>query len=391
MPQGQAQGRANFVLLSLLLLAMLAWWSLPSVSLAPNRIVPGTNYHAWAVAGWSLAIAWALPLAMGAWLCRNFSPRHARAVLALVTISLIGLPLWMTLASRQLVDPDLPQARLGIGASLWVLLFVLLLAMVELRSYLKLAAWQVWLCVLSPVVVGAICIPLGLDSLALWQEYLGRREGLYKAVVEHLLLVSATVVLSLSLGIAIALAIRAVPRLQSSAFAVLNFFQTVPSLALFGLLLGPLAWLAHHYTWLANLGVSGIGWAPALIALVIYSLLPMVRNTFVALEGVDESVIDAARGMGMSRIQIFAQVRVPLALPVMLEGVRITTVQAIGLAAVAALIGAGGLGRFIFQGLGQAAMDMVLLGALPILLMAVAADALLAALSRWVRRAEDAS
>ena len=391
MTQGQAQGRANFVLLSLLLVAMLAWWSLPSVSLAPNRIVPGTNHHAWAVAGWPMAIVWALPLAVGAWLCRHFSPRHARAVLVLVTISLIGLPLWLTLASWQLVDPDLPQARLGIGASLWVLLFVLLLAMVELRSYLKLAAWQVWLCVLSPVVVGAICIPLGLDALALWQEYLGRRDGLHKAVVEHLLLVSTTVLLSLSLGIAIAMAIRAVPRLQSSAFAVLNFFQTVPSLALFGLLLGPLAWLSHRYTWLADLGVSGIGWAPALIAKVIYSLLPMVRNTFVALEGVDESVIDAARGMGMSRIQIFTQVRVPLALPVMLEGVRITTVQAIGLAAVAALIGAGGLGRFIFQGLGQAAMDMVLLGALPILLMAVAADALLAALSRWVRRAEDAS
>ncbi|MDR9441029.1 MAG: ABC transporter permease, partial [Halomonas sp.] len=172
---------------------------------------------------------------------------------------------------------------------------------------------------------------------------------------------------------------------QKAGFGVLNFLQTIPSIALFGLLLAPLAWLSANVDWLAALGVSGIGWAPALLALVGYSLLPMVRNTFVALEAVEPAVIDAARGMGMSRGQVFRQVRLPLALPLILEGIRITTIQAIGLTAVAALIGAGGLGTFIFQGLGQAAMDLVLLGALPILVLALFVDALLGALTEILR------
>ena len=107
----------------------------------------------------------------------------------------------------------------------------------------------------------------------------------------------------------------------------------------------------------------------------------MVRNTFVALTEVPESLADAARGMGMNEHQVFYQLKLPLALPVMIEGVRITTIQAIGLTAVAALIGAGGFGGFIFQGLGQAAMDLVLLGALPTIALALLADALLTMLA----------
>jgi osmoprotectant transport system permease protein len=187
------------------------------------------------------------------------------------------------------------------------------------------------------------------------------------------------------MGLLLAILMRRYDRLQKSAFAVLNFLQTIPSLALFGLLLAPLAWLSANVPFLDQLGVSGIGTTPALIALIAYSLLPMVRNTYIALEQVRPDTLEAAKGMGMRSGQRFWQVRLPLALPVLLEGVRITTVQAIGLTAVAALIGAGGLGTFIFQGLGQAAMDMVLLGALPILLLALVVDAGLGALAEGLR------
>ena len=230
-----------------------------------------------------------------------------------------------------------------------------------------------------------------LAPLALWQEYRVRSEAFGTAVLYHLLLVGGAVGASLVLGTAIALAMRRSRRLERAGFTLLNLVQTIPSLALFGLLLAPLAWLAANVGWLHALGVRGIGWAPAFLALLGYSLLPMVRNTFVALSGVEAGVLEAARGMGMSRAQVFWQVRLPLALPVVLEGIRITTVQAIGLAAVAALVGAGGLGTFIFQGLGQAAMDLVLLGALPILAMALAADALLGALSRRLSPQENRS
>jgi osmoprotectant transport system permease protein len=137
---------------------------------------------------------------------------------------------------------------------------------------------------------------------------------------------------------------------------------------------------------LGELGVSGIGAAPAIIALTLYCLLPIVRNTAEGLAQVPRPVIDAARGMGMTDRQIFWSVEAPLALPVILSGLRVTLVQAIGLAAVAALIGAGGLGAIMFRGLFANALDLVLLGAIPIIALAVLTDAslklLIATLSR---------
>ena len=129
--------------------------------------------------------------------------------------------------------------------------------------------------------------------------------------------------------------------------------------------------------------------APAIVALVLYALLPVVRNTVAGLAGVDPAVIEAARGMGLTSGQIFRQVELPLALPVLLAGLRIVIVQAIGLAVVAALIGAGGLGSFVFEGLGQYAVDLVLLGALPAILLALAADFVLQTLAAILRRARD--
>ena len=164
------------------------------------------------------------------------------------------------------------------------------------------------------------------------------------------------------------------PGLQGPVFAVLNILQTIPSIALFGLLIVPLSALVAAVPRLAAYGIGGIGVTPAIIALVLYALLPVVRNTSVGLTGVDSAAIEAGRGMGMSPGQIFREIELPLALPVLLAGLRIVTVQAIGLAVVAALIGAGGLGTFVFEGLGQYAVDLVLLGALPAILLALAAD-----------------
>jgi osmoprotectant transport system permease protein len=167
------------------------------------------------------------------------------------------------------------------------------------------------------------------------------------------------------------------PGWQGPVFAVLNLLQTIPSIALFGLLIVPLSAVASAFPSFAALGIGGIGVAPALIALVLYALLPVVRSTVAGLSGVDRGVVDAARGMGMRQRQRFWQVELPLSAPVLLAGLRIVTVQAIGLAVVAALIGAGGLGSFVFQGLGQYAADLVLLGALPAIALALAADFLL--------------
>ncbi|MDR5865887.1 ABC transporter permease [Halomonas koreensis] len=377
--------RPNVVLVTLMAATLVAWLGLDAVSVAPNRIVPGRGHAAGEIAGAAGLVASLLPMLAVIGLAWRPSPGRRRLALGLVVAMLAALPAWLALAAARLVDPALPQARLGIGAGVWVSLFLLLLALIELRTRLALSRPLGWALLLVPAASLALCLRLGLAPLALRREYAGRSEQFLAAIGEHLLLVGGAVGLSLLVGVALALAMRRWPRARELGFAVLNFLQTIPSLALFGLLLAPLAWLAAEVEWLAALGVSGIGWAPALLALVGYSLLPMVRNTYVALDEVDPGVVDAARGMGMSPGQVFRQVRLPLALPVILEGIRITTVQAIGLTAVAALIGAGGLGTFVFQGLGQAAMDLVLLGALPILVMALAADALLGALTDLLR------
>lgn len=377
--------RHNRVLPALMLAALAAWLGGDPVSVAANRIVPGEGVATLDAIGWGGMLAGTLAMLTVAVLGFRPSPRKYRIALIVTVVLLMALPVVLALAAARLADSAMPQARLGIGTGLWVVLFLALLAMIELRSRLGVSRLVGWALMLPMLLSWWLCLSRWLEPLALLQEFRGRSDQFVSAVLYHLALVRSAVGTSLVLGVALALAMRRFPALQRAGFGVLNFLQTIPSLALFGLLLAPLAWLAANVEWLSAIGVRGIGWAPALIALVGYSLLPMVRNTFVALSEVDPGVIESARGMGMSRGQVFLQVRLPLALPVMLEGVRITTVQAIGLTAVAALIGAGGLGGFIFQGLGQAAMDLVLLGALPILGMALVADALLGALSERLR------
>ena len=152
---------------------------------------------------------------------------------------------------------------------------------------------------------------------------------------------------------------------------MLGVIQTVPSIALFALLIGPLALLGAA---LPGLAISGIGIVPAVLALTLYALLPVVRSTVAGLGQVPAPVVDAATGMGLTKAQIFWQVQVPIALPLLLSGLRVCTVQTIGMAVVAALIGAGGFGAIVFQGLASSAIDLVLLGVVPVVGLAVLAD-----------------
>jgi osmoprotectant transport system permease protein len=215
------------------------------------------------------------------------------------------------------------------------------------------------------------------DALSLAREYASRRETFAAALLRHVELVVAAIVPALIIGVPLGLLALRRKRFEVPLFAVLNLLQTVPSIALFGLLIAPLSSLAGAFPVLGTLGVGGVGPAPAIIALVLYALLPIARNTLAGIGGVSPSAIDAARGMGMTPRQIFWRVEAPLAAPVLLAGLRIVTVQAIGLAVVAALIGAGGLGTFVFDGLGQYATSLVLLGSLPAIVLALAADFLL--------------
>jgi osmoprotectant transport system permease protein len=186
------------------------------------------------------------------------------------------------------------------------------------------------------------------------------------ATLEHLQLTAIAVMIAIVIGVPLGAFLVRERHLAGPVLAAVGAIQTVPSLALLGLLI-PL---------------FGIGDKPALLALFLYALLPIVRNTFSGLDSIDPSAIEAARGMGMRERQILLKVSLPLALPVVMGGIRTSTVINVGVATLAALVGAGGLGKFIFRGIAMVDGKTVLLGAIPAALLALPLDGLLALAER---------
>ena len=185
----------------------------------------------------------------------------------------------------------------------------------------------------------------------------------------HVLLVVISVGLATAIGVPLGILLTRRPGWQRLVLGTASAVQTIPSLALFGLLI-PVPF------------IGGIGTRTALIALTLYSLLPVLRNTVVGIAGVDRAVREAGRGLGMTDAQLLRRVELPLAASVILAGIRLATVIGIGLATIAAAIGAGGLGVFIFRGVAMVDNRTILAGALPAAALALGADALLGALER---------
>jgi osmoprotectant transport system permease protein len=191
---------------------------------------------------------------------------------------------------------------------------------------------------------------------------------------EHLVLVLTAILIAAAIAIPVGIAVASHPRTRSLALGVANIGQTIPSLALFGFLI-PIPF------------IGGIGQHTAIIALVIYALLPILRNTVTGILGVDPAVRDSAVAMGMTKTQILRMVELPMAAPTIISGLRIATVTTVGTATIAAAIGAGGLGVFIFRGIASVDKLQILAGAVPAALLALAADALLGWLEkRWTVR-----
>ncbi|MDO9624663.1 MAG: ABC transporter permease [Pseudomonas sp.] len=373
---------SNRVIPVLALLALALLWSLDFVTIQPNRIAPGNALGLLAALGPAWALLLTGLLLASALLALRPQPGGHWLILAAVWLLLLQLPLSLAWSIERHIDADMPYARVGIGAGCWSLLFLLGLLLIELQQRLRLSrAWLLGIVAVLIMLLWSLIRQEWLEPLALLREYQSRRGQFAAALYSHLGLVGGAVGCSLLFGAAIALLLQRYPGAQKSSIGLLSFIQTIPSLALFGLLIAPLSYLSAQFPVLQQLNIRGIGWAPALLALIAYSLLPIVRNTCVALQAVEAGVIESARGMGMSPVQVFFQVRLPLAMPLIIEGVRVTSIQAIGLTAVAALIGAGGFGTFIFQGLGQAAMDLIILGALPIIVLALLADGLFSLLA----------
>ena len=430
--------------------------------LKENRIVEGEAYGAFA-----LPLVWVF-LLLGVWLAVVLAStfRVARRPWLLGALATVGLLLGLVLVGQGtealLAETEnAERARVSLRGGVWITLLAYYIGIFGALGELRGPTWKTALLVALGPICAVLLIAFGtLSDLGLAREFAVRGDDFVAEVLRHLALSGSSVLLAAVIGVPAAIQAARDERVASFVLPTASLLQTLPSLALFGLMLGPLAQLGSGVSvgvallfiaaglaltaalvWgfrrvrqalakglesaylgvivlvtlapltlltvilavflndlivavlsldfgaltlpsslaapLSSLGVRGIGTAPALIALTLYALLPIVRNCYTGIKEVPKSAIDAGRGMGMSRAQILRRVELPLALPLIVEGLRASAVLTIGIATVAFLIGAGGLGTFIESGISQQVPDLILLGAIPIILLALLVDALL--------------
>jgi len=212
----------------------------------------------------------------------------------------------------------------------------------------------------------------GETNMSLFEFFLRHRAEILQSTGEHVWLVGLTMLFAIAIGVPLGIVVTRRPWLAKPILGSANVAETIPSLALFGFLL-PIPWLGDRSDRLA------------IVALTLYALLPIIRNTAAGISGVDPAVREAARGMGMTDGQVLRRVELPLSIPTVIAGIRVATVLTVGIATIAAAVGAGGLGEFIFRGLAMVNDQLILAGAIPAAVLALGADFLLGALERRLR------
>lgn len=210
--------------------------------------------------------------------------------------------------------------------------------------------------------------------MSLWEFLSQNRAEVWQLTLEHLWMVGIAMAIAVAVGVPVGIWLTRRQAMEKPVLGLANVIQTIPSLALFGFLL-PAPWIGVRAERIA------------ILALVLYALLPVIRNTYTGIMGVDRAVVEAGRGMGMTGRQLLFQVELPLALSVIIAGVRVATVISVGLATIAAAIGAGGLGEFIFRGLAMVNNAVILAGAIPAAILALLADFGLGLLEKRLRPA----
>jgi osmoprotectant transport system permease protein len=343
-------------------LALACALGLSFVVLSPNRIVTGqplsllasAGVWAWAVIGASIGCIVASASPVG-WRRRTLAPLGA---------ALFGSVVFASGAAASSLTPDpASPARVSFAGGAWLLLVF--------SSAVWFQGWQqadrvskTFSLAVGLGLAGAALVFGGLRDTSLAREYQTRASEFWSLVAGHIALAMSGVGVAMLIGVPAGVMASRSRSVRAVVVPFVGLIQTVPSLALLGLLIGPLA----------AIGLPAIGTFPALIALTLYALLPIVRNTYLGITSVDPAALDAGRGMGMDRAQLTMRVELPLAMPLVLEGVRAALVLIVGITAVMVMGGARNLGIYVFEGWGQQAADLTLLGAVPMVILAILAD-----------------
>lgn len=363
------------------MLVLAALFGLPFLRMAPNRLVSGQPVYFSSVphgAVWLLLGLLCVVLCAAA-LVAIFKPGRLWLGLVLVTSAALmpGL-LWLAASYATFTAQGAALiARTSFGSAFW--LGVVLLAVLATTALQQLRATFLQRAALGVMVLLCLSVILGsgaCDNLSLIKEYAQRSDDFALLLARHVQIVLLALTATVCIGLPSGWLAHAHLKTGRAVLPVLNIIQTIPSIALFGLLMAPLSMLAASMPTLGRAGISGVGLAPAVIALTLYGLLPVVRSVLAGLQQVSASMRSAATALGLTPCQVLIHIELPLALPVLLGGIRIAAVASVGLAAVTALIGAGGLGSILFEGLFSNAQDLVLLGVLPIVALGMLVDML---------------
>ncbi|MCE5203779.1 MAG: ABC transporter permease [Coriobacteriales bacterium] len=359
----------------------------PFVVLRPNRVLPGVAVRALAVGGgrgWWLLGGWLVLAALSAGgvlaaraRARSFARwgRWAAVARGLGASALAAAALEAAGArAASFAALEGPLARTSLGGSFYVMLFGAYLVLFSAAGpgEARLGKTVAWIAPL--VATGGLLVSGRLSQLAVLREYANIREAFWGAFGQHVMYTAGATGVAVVLGVLLGVWSARRRRAESAVFGVLNVAQVLPTLAFIGLLMPLMSWMGENVAVARAAGVGGIGWAPVFVVLVAYALYPITRNVYSAIRGLDSGVVDAAKGMGMNSRQRLWSVELPLALPVVLAGVRIALVQTTAGAIIAALVGGGGLGRIVFYGLEQTAEDLVLVGVLPIVALGLSLD-----------------
>jgi osmoprotectant transport system permease protein len=346
------------------------------VMIRPNRILAGTYLNAMALAGpltWLFAFAWGLLLFL-----ILIKTDNLKLNMAAGAGSGLLFCFYLMLLSRvdgSILGGGFPFYRISLGTGFWLMFLSWYIILFGCRMQLKNhPAAGVVITAIVPLAIIFMFASGRFQNLSIYMEYLNRKETFLKEFQQHLFLALGAVVSGVIVGILLGLGVFRRWFSEQGVFLFVNLSQTIPTLSLLALLLIPLTMLSQRFPILQQLGIRGVGWAPAVIVLFLYSLLPITRNTLAGFQVVSKEDLDTAKAVGMSSRQVFWRVELPLAFPVILSGIRTALTQTIGNTILAGLVGAGGLGSIIFLGLAQAAPDLILLGALPVVILAWITD-----------------
>ena len=393
-------GRANAIIsVTGGLIGALALGFAPFVSFRPNRIVggdPSSAVSALGFAGWVALILMLLAglAAPALWSGRREGKAGEKGVWTrvrgfsgvvrglLATAALLLLLAETGRVASEFAAGQSPAARTSFGWGFYVFLFALFLVLYAASADTPSRSGRIVIG-LAPLLGVVLLAAFGaLSELGIVREWSLTRDTFVPELTRHLFYALGATIGAIIFGVPLGIWAARSKKAETVIMGALSLGQVLPVLAFVGIMIPVLGSLSDRVPPLEALGISGIGWAPVMVVLFIYALFPVTRNTLVAIQQLDPGVLDSAKGMGMGRWRSLKEVELPLAFPVVLAGIRIALVQSTAGAIIAAFVGGGGLGTIMFMGLEQTSMDLVLVGVIPIVVLALFFDTLLRGVER---------